>query len=84
MKIELRMFMKYKAYCPSDSPDGKAMVFLKDGVTFGGLLDTLGIPRDEPKLVIINRILRNDSDAANAETLSDGDVIAIFPPAAGG
>lgn len=84
MKIELRMFMKFKTYYPSDSSDGKAMISLKDGATFADLLDTLAIPRDEPKLVIINGISWGVSDTVNAETLSDGDVVAIFPPAAGG
>jgi molybdopterin converting factor small subunit len=60
------------------------MVSLKDGGTLGDLLDTLGIPPDVPKLVIINGISRGVSNTVNAETLTDGDVVAIFPPSGGG
>ena len=79
------MFMKFREYLPSGSSDGKAHISLKDGATFVDLLDTLGIPREEPKLVIINGISRGVvSDTFNTEALSDGDVVAIFPPAGGG
>ena len=84
LRIEMRMFMKFKQYLPPGSSDGKAMISLKDGGTFGDLLDTLALPRDEPKLVIINGISRGVSNTLNAETLSDGDVVAIFPPSGGG
>ena len=84
LRIEMRMFMKFKQYLPPGSSDGKAMISLKDGGTLGDLLDTLAIPRDEPKLVIINGISRGVSNTVNTETLSDGDVVAIFPPSGGG
>jgi len=84
MKIELRAFMKFKTYLPSDSIDGKAMISLKDGATVADLLGALGIPLDEQKLIIINGISRGVSGTVNAKTLGDGDVVAIFPPAAGG
>jgi len=84
LRIEVRIFMKFKQYLPPGSSDGKAMISLKDGETFGDLLDTLAIPRDEPKLVIINGISRGVSNTVNTETLSDGDVVAIFPPSGGG
>lgn len=78
------MFMSFKQYLPAGSAEGKAILSLKDGTTFVELLDTLGIPHDKPKLVIINGISRGVSDTVNAETLNDGDVVAIFPPALGG
>lgn len=76
--------MKFKQYLPAGSSDGKAIIPLKDGATMADLLDILVIPRDEPKLVIINGISRGVSNTANAQTLSDGDVVAIFPPSGGG
>lgn len=85
MNIEVRMFMKFKAYLPSNSEGGKAMLSLEEGSTFSDLLNSLAIPVDEPKLVIINGISRGiSSDKVKTEKLSDGDVVAIFPPAGGG
>jgi|APFre7841882590_1041340.scaffolds.fasta_scaffold293187_2 sulfur carrier protein ThiS len=83
--IEVRTFMKFREFLPPASSDGKAHVSLKDGATFADLLHTLGIPSEEPKLVIINGISRGVvSDTFNTEILHDGDVVAIFPPAGGG
>jgi len=78
------MFMKYKKYLPLNSSDFKANLSLKDGSTFLDLLDSLDIPRDDPKLVLINGISRGISDKVHTERLRDGDVVAIFPPAGGG
>ncbi len=79
------MFMKYKRYLPSNSSGVKATISLKDGSTFIDLLNILSIPLDEPKLVIINGISRGISlDRVKTLTLSEGDVVAIFPPSGGG
>ena len=84
MRVEIRMFMKFKEYLPAGSTNGKVVISVKDGATLADILDGLGIPCDEPKLVIINGISRGVSEVVNAETLSDGDVVAIFPPSGGG
>jgi molybdopterin converting factor small subunit len=84
VRIEIRMFMTFKKYLPTGSSEGKAILSVKDGAMVADLLDILDIPPDKPKLVIINGISRGISDAVNTETLNEGDVVAIFPPAAGG
>lgn len=78
------MFMKFKNYLPSNSSGGKALVSLKNNAKMADLLDILGIPLEEPKLIIINGISRGVSNSVKTETLNEGDVVAIFPPAGGG
>ena len=84
MQIQLKLFMSFKQYLPEGSSEGKAILSLKDGTTFADLLDTLGIPHDKPRLVIINGMSRGVSDTVSTEPLNDGDIVAIFPPALGG
>jgi len=83
--IEVRTFMRFREFLGADSSGGTAKVTLKDGATFGDLVHTLGLPKEEPKLVIINGVSRGVvPDAFDTEVLHDGDVVAIFPPAGGG
>lgn len=84
MKIELKTFTKFKKYHPTDSLDEKGLFSVKDGTTVTELLDTLGIPANEPKLIVINGVSCGVSQKVNAQTLKDGDVVAILSPATGG
>jgi sulfur carrier protein ThiS len=52
---------------------------VEDGLTLGGLLDKLGIPDSEPKILFVNGI-----HAQRSQTLKDGDRVSVFPPVAGG
>ena len=50
-----------------------------DGTTVGKVIDQLGIPKEHSNMVLVNGIHAQD-DAP----LKDGDVLAVFPPLAGG
>lgn len=47
--------------------------------TVGRLIERLGLPQEQVKLVFVNGIAR-DRD----HVLADGDVVGIFPPVGGG
>ncbi len=84
MEIELKMFMRFKRYLPEGAVDGKARINVADGSTFGDLLNTLGMPVEEDKIIVINGISYKQGAQINAHTLQPGDTVAIFPPIAGG
>jgi len=50
-----------------------------EGVTVGQVIDTLGIPKDHPNMVLVN-----GNHAEESAPLEDGDVLSVFPPLAGG
>ena len=52
---------------------------LPTGATIADLIDKLGLPKDEVKLVFVNAHFREWD-----HILSDGDEIGIFPPVGGG
>jgi molybdopterin converting factor small subunit len=84
MKIELRMFLGYSKYLPSDAVNGRAEVILPEGATLGDLLALLAIPDDSPKSVMINSMSCGYGTAASTQLLKEGDTVVIFPPVAGG
>ena len=84
MQVELKLFMGFREYLPADSDGGKTMVSLKEGSTIVDLLNTVGIPSNKPKVLVINEASYGMSQEVNARALEDGDVIAVFPPVGGG
>ncbi|RLC63422.1 MAG: MoaD/ThiS family protein [Chloroflexi bacterium] len=59
---------------------GEAMpVELPEGATVGQLVEHLGLPADEVKVVFVNGIVRGVEGP-----LAAGDEVGIFPPVGGG
>ena len=84
MNIEVRTFINFKSYMPPDAKDGKAVLSIKDGSSFSDLLNELGIPIEEPRIVVLNGVSQGTSSEINTYTIKEGDIIAIFPPLGGG
>lgn len=59
---------------------GEAMaVRLPKGTTAGELIRKLALPDDQVKVLFVNHVISEEE-----RQLSDGDVVAIFPPVGGG
>jgi len=76
--------MDFTRYAPAGASNGKVKISLEDGSTVKDLLDILGIPINEPKVLVINGISEGMSDKVNNRELKERDVVAIFPPVGGG
>lgn len=79
MKIEVALYATLAQYLPKGSRGHKATMECADGVTVGQLIDQLGIPKPHPTMVLVNG-LNADEDTS----LKEGDLLALFPPLAGG
>lgn len=79
MKVEVRLFATLATYLPDDSDGRSAMLELTDGARVTDAVRWLGIPDDMSYVTMIN-----GRDAALEQVLADGDVLALFPPLAGG
>lgn len=79
MKIEVQLYATLSQYLPKGAQNRKAVMEVVDGVTVGTVMSQLGIPKEHPNLVLVNGIHAHDDLA-----LKDGDVLAVFPPMAGG
>ena len=79
MRIEVRLFATLTQYSPPGSDGRRAQLSVAEGTTAGEILDELGIPREEAKLIFIDSVHGDPST-----TLQSGSVVSVFPPIAGG
>ena len=77
MVIQLKLFGGLQEYLPDGVNPHPTE--LAEGATILDVLDRFGVPRDKPRVLLVNgRHVELD------HVLSDGEVLAIFPPVAGG
>lgn len=79
MRVRVKLFATLGRYRPGELPGTPFEVELADGETIGGLLERIGLPPDEVKMVYVN---------GRAQGLDVGlraaDEVGIFPPVGGG
>jgi len=69
----------FAAYLPPGSRDGVVVLDLPEDATVSDVMRRLGIPADSTRVVLVN-----GHDAAPEQSLAPDDVVAVFPPLAGG
>lgn len=82
--VQVKLFMSLKKYIPENVQEGNTYLKIEEGAMVKDLLARLGIPFEEDKIIVLNGISYKQSEETNSIVLQDGDVIAIFPPIAGG
>lgn len=80
MRVVLKLFASLRQKLPPGSPRGQCDLDLPPGTTIAGALERMDIPRTSAHMVLLNGEQERNLD----RPLSDGDVISIFPPVAGG
>lgn len=84
MTVEVRLFASLRERLP-DAPRGRGRLTLADGASLQDLLDRLEIPERAAQMVLVNGVqTRRGRPERAAHPLAEGDVVAIFPPLAGG
>jgi len=78
LKIKVKLFGPLRQHLPVDTKGRIAEIDLPDQATIDDLAVHLGI-EEEPAVVSLN-----DQEAHRGRKLQEGDVIAFFPPLAGG
>lgn len=79
MKIEVKLFANFRDYLPKGSDRFSCSITLNPSQRVGDVLGKLGLPKDHPKIILINGVHGKEGDR-----LKDGDVLSVFPPVAGG
>ena len=79
LKVEVKLFAAFLAYLPAPDPQGATTLDVPEGTTLDDVAQRLGIPVDLARIVLVN-----GQDASHGRPLAQGDVVAIFPPLAGG
>ncbi len=77
--VHVKLFATLRRYSPGLKIGQALPVELPDGATVGHLLQQLGLPPAEVKMVFVNGIVRERD-----HPLAPGDELGIFPPVGGG
>jgi sulfur carrier protein ThiS len=75
IKINLNLFVTLSEYLP----DNFEAYSIQENTRLDALVDQLGIPMDQVKLIFVN-----GKSAALDDILQNGDRVGIFPPVGGG
>jgi sulfur carrier protein ThiS len=79
MEIKLHLFAAFGNYLPANSKGRTATLTVHEGMTIKDLLQQVGIPLTDVKLVSAN-----GKQTAMEYRMQEGDTIGIYPPVAGG
>jgi molybdopterin converting factor small subunit len=83
MKIHLKLFATLRDYLPSGSTSNQVELDVAEGLSVQGLVDLEMVPPKRVHLLLVNGY-HVPPGAYGSTTLKSGDVVAIWPPVAGG
>lgn len=84
MNITLKLFASLTDYLPVESKYTNIMALdVSEGTTIGNVIEKHSLPEKWVHLVLVNGVYIYPEKRA-AHTLVEGDVLAIWPPIAGG
>ncbi len=75
LKVNVRLFASVRKFSRKDNLE----VNIKEDSRVSDLLSQIGIPEDEPLLVVVN-----ECTGGKETLLQDGDTLCLFPIIAGG
>jgi molybdopterin converting factor small subunit len=77
--VHVKLFANLRKYRPGLGIGEPFAVELPEGATVADLIQALGLPQGEVKIVFVNALFRELD-----HVLGDGDEVGIFPPVGGG
>ena len=83
MKVRLKLYALLSDYLPEGAVDNEIELELQDGITPHQLIDRHGVPREMAHLILLNGVYVAPQER-DESVIRDGDVVAVWPPVAGG
>lgn len=84
MKVTLKLFASLTAHLPAEARFRyRTDLDLEEGATVEAVIQRQGIPPGQCAIVLVDGVWVAQGDRA-ARALRDGEVLAIWPPVAGG
>lgn len=84
MKITFKLYATLQNKLPSNAVDNATEVEVDETCTLFQLIDRFGVPRESAHLVLVNGTYFGPEERAEPGLLKSGDVVAVWPPVAGG
>jgi sulfur-carrier protein len=79
VKVEVQLFATLARYLPAGVTGDSVTFDVPAGTRVGDIVRSLDLPRDLDCLMVVNGF-----DAPLDQPLTEGDVLSMFPPLAGG
>lgn len=83
MRVQLELYASLMKHLPPEAVRHRVQVEIEPGMTAHALLDRYQVPFEQAHLVLRNGVFLHQEER-NQTLLEDGDVIAVWPPVAGG
>jgi sulfur carrier protein ThiS len=84
MKIVFKLYASLTDYLPAEARDGNRVALeLDEGTPIAKVIEPFGLPHKMVHLVLVNGVYVAPAERLS-RVLSEGDVLAIWPPIAGG
>lgn len=83
MQVRLELYASLMKHLPPEAVRHRVTVEVAPDTTPYALLERFGVPFENAHLVLRNGVFLHQEEREQ-ETLQDGDVIAVWPPVAGG
>ncbi len=84
MRITFKLYASLAQYLPPEGRDGNAVTLdVEPGATIAQVVEPFNLPMKLVHLVLINGVFVPPEERASRR-LAEGDVLAIWPPIAGG
>ncbi len=84
MQITFKLYATLGDLLPSNAVRNVASIDVPEGASLNSIIDKYHVPRELAHLVLINGVFVCDADRDQSGMLKEGDVLAIWPPVAGG
>ncbi|HEX4843954.1 MAG TPA: MoaD/ThiS family protein [Limnobacter sp.] len=83
MEITFKLFATLTDYLPAGRVDNAVRLQIDEGSTVQQIIDRFHLPEKLTHLVLVNGVYVDPADRIT-KTLTEDDVLAIWPPIAGG
>jgi molybdopterin synthase sulfur carrier subunit len=83
VQLEFKLFAGLMTYLPPGTTGHSVSVEVPDGTTIHDVIDLFNVPRDKAHLVVCNGVIVHRTDRDQRQ-VCEGDVLALWPPVAGG
>ncbi|MEZ5453733.1 MAG: MoaD/ThiS family protein [Thiothrix sp.] len=84
MNITLKLYANLSHLLPAHAQYNAAQVSVADNASLNMVIDQFRVPRESAHLVLLNGVFVCHEDRDQPGRLKAGDVLAIWPPVAGG
>lgn len=84
MKITLKLYASLTDCLPVHAKQNKAEIDINPDSTLHNIIDEYHVPRELAHLVLLNGVFICHEDRDAAGFIKENDVLAIWPPVAGG